>query len=365
MLFSIVLCSVTSIFFLLNSFILKLKTNLFSEKSLGKNYHKFIVYSEGKQYYSVFKPILDEFETRKIPVMYYTSSEDDNILKEKYEYIQTEFIGKGNKAYFKLAFLNADICLMTTPQLDVLQLKRSKKVKHYCHILHAVGFSMGYRLFSLDYYDSVLCDAKYQIPMIREIEKKRNLPPKKLQVVGCTYMDFNKKRLGEPEPNEKYTILIAPSWGQYSLLNRFGEEILSKLSETDFKVIVRPHPQSLIVDKKLIDNLSKEYEKYSDISWDFSSDNLKAMSKSDVLISDFSSIMMDYAFLFKKPFLYVDTKINFDIYDSSDLDDLPPWRFKTMEIIGRKLNIENGDITNIVDIINQVKSDDKLLENIE
>ena len=44
--------------------------------------------------------------------------------------------------------------------------------------------------FSLDYYDSVLCDAEYQIPMIREIEQKRNLPAKELKIVGSSYLDY-------------------------------------------------------------------------------------------------------------------------------------------------------------------------------
>ena len=367
MLFSIVLCSITTVFFLLNSLIIKFKTRLFSEKSLSKNHHKFVIYSEGNQYYSVFKPVLDEFEARQIPVTYYTSSENDNILNEKYDYISSSYIGSGNKAYLKLAFLNADVCLMTTPQLDVLQLKRSKNVRHYCNILHSIGFSLDYRLFALDYYDSVLCDAEYQIPLIREIEQKRNLTPKILKVVGSTYMDFNKKNVQNvnDERDEKFTVLVAPTWGQFSLLNKFGTELLDKLSHSDFRIIVRPHPQSLKVEKNIIDELRNKYKNVENISWDFSSDNLKTMSESDVMISDFSSIMMDYSFLFKKPFLYVDTDIDFDYYDCSDLDEKPPWKFKTIEEIGRKLNINNEDISNIVEIINEVRQDNHLVQKIE
>ena len=45
--------------------------------------------------------------------MYYTSAENDFILNENYSYVQKEFLGKRNKAFFKLAFLNAAVCLMT------------------------------------------------------------------------------------------------------------------------------------------------------------------------------------------------------------------------------------------------------------
>lgn len=366
MLFSVVLCAVGALYFLLNSLILKFKTKIFAKKSLAKNNHKFVVYSEGKQYYSVFKPILDEFEKRNIEVMYYTSARDDEIFNENHSYIKKEYIGKGNSAYFKLAFLRADVCLMTTPQLDVLQLKRSPNVKHYSHIMHSIAFAMLYRLFSLDYYDSVLCDADYQIPMIRELEKKRGLPAKELLVVGSTYMDFNSQRLPQKKYSEHLEILIAPTWGQSGLLAKFGEKILDELiNNTNYKITVRPHPQSVKVEKGLIAQLQRKFRNPERLKWDFSADNLQAMANADVLISDFSGIMFDYAFLFKKPFLYVDTDINYEIYDFSDLDEKITYKHKVASLIGRKLNIENGDVKNIQEIIEEINQNPDIEKNIE
>ena len=365
MLFSLLLCSITSIFFIFNSLILKIKTRFFS-KSLSTKKHDFVIYSEGNQYFCVFKPILDEFEKRKINLTYYTSSKNDPVFSKNYNYIKSEYIGKNNTAYFKLAFLNADICLLTTPHLDVFQLKRSKNTKHYCHIFHSISFSMNYRLFALDYFDSVLCDAKFQIPLIREIEKKRNLPSKKLAVVGSTYMDYNKKRLDEIKTkpkNDKFTILIAPSWGRFSLLNKFGKSILEDFKNTEYKIIIRPHPQSLRVDKKLIDDLITSTKNSKNISWDFDSDNLKSLSKADILISDFSCIMMDYAFLFNKPFLYLKTDIVFDTLDCSDLDETA-WRYKILDEIGKELKPQNGDIENLKNIIEEMKNNPNYEKNI-
>jgi len=363
MLFSVVVCSITTLLFLFHSLFLKLKFLPFFAKNNNSKKLEFVIYSEGNQYYPVFKPVLDEFEARKISVTYYTSAENDLLFEEKYEYINREFIGKGNKAYFKLAFLNADICLMTTPQLDVLQLRRSKNVKHYSHILHSIGFDMMYRLFSLDYYDSVLCDAEYQVSMIREIEKKRNLSPKKLPVVGSTYMDFKKKQLPERNNKSKFSVLLAPSWGKDSLLNKYGEKFLNKFIDGDFDIVVRPHPQSLIVEKDLIESLQERYKKYTNITWDFSSNNLIAMANSDILISDFSCIMCDYAFLFNKPFLYIDTNINYEKYDNSELDNYEQYLFSKK--IGTKLNMEDSDCQDIVKIVNTVVNDKQLLEKIQ
>ncbi|MCM1010163.1 MAG: hypothetical protein NC390_04715 [Fusobacterium sp.] len=195
MLFSVVLGMCATAYFVLYSLFIRLKGSLFASRGLSKDNKPFVIYSEGTRYFPVFKPVIDEFERRKIPLVYLTSSEDDPFFGENYEYVTGEYIGTGNSAYFKLAFLRADVCLMTTPQLDVLQLKRSKFVKHYSHIFHSVGFSMDYHLFGVDYFDSVLCDGEFQIPLIREIENKRNLPAKELPVVGSTYMDFFASKL--------------------------------------------------------------------------------------------------------------------------------------------------------------------------
>lgn len=355
MLFSIILGLVTTLIFVLNSLILKLKIKLFSGGRGKLNNEKIVIYSEGAQYYCVFKPILDEFEKRKIPVTFFTSDKNDPFFIDDYDYVKGSFIGKGNIAYFKLAMLRADVCLMTTPHLDVMQLKRSKFVKHYCHILHSISFSLDYRLFALDYYDSVICDADFQIPMIRELEKKRNLPQKELFVAGSTYMDYYYSGIKNlPEKKDKsFTVLIAPSWGRDGLLRKHGEKIINKLIESDYKIIIRPHPQSMLVEKKIIDKFKDKYGKYKNVEWNFDKDNLKILSQSDVMISDFSCVMFDYAFLFNRPFLFFKTITNNEMYDMCDLDETP-YRYRIMDEIGRE--IKENDIDNICEIIEQFRN---------
>ncbi len=363
MLFSVVLGCSATLFFIFSSVYIKLKQIFFAKNDLCKNNIPFVIYSEGNQYFTLFKPILDEFEKRKIPLHYYTSEEIDRIFETDYKYIKTEYIGKQNKAFFKLAFLKADICLMTVPQLDVLQLKRSKFVKHYSHIFHSITFSMHYRLFSLDYYDSVLCDGEFQIPMIREIEQKRNLPQKELVVTGCPYMDYlqnEKQKLNISE--HPYTILLAPSWGSESMLNKFGSKLIRELLKTGYNIIIRPHPQSWRVETDLLKKLQNEFKEYTNISWNKDSDNLKVLAMSDILISDFSSVMFDWAFLFNKPFIYSNSDMNKEIYDMSELDEEPK-RYEIMRKIGKELTKENlGDIKNLIE---NLKDNEEIQSEIE
>ncbi len=69
--------------------------------------------------------------------------------------------------------LTADVCLMTTPGINVYQLKRSKGVKHYAHVLHAASDATMYRLFGIDYFDSILLSGDYQKKDIRLLEEIR------------------------------------------------------------------------------------------------------------------------------------------------------------------------------------------------
>ena len=273
--------------------------------------------------------------------MFFTSSEDDPVFNDSYMHIFTEYIGEGNKAFTRLNFLEADVCLMTTPGLDVYQLKRSRGVKHYSHVLHAVDDATSYRLFGLDYFDSVLLSGEYQKEHIRILEQKRGIKEKELVVVGCPYLDVLQEKVSTLPENssEGFTVLVAPSWGKSGILSRYGSSLLDRLVETGFQIIVRPHPQSNQSEKDVLDELTNRYADNKNLSWDYSTENLHALSSSDIMISDFSGVIFDYTFLFDRPFLYVTGEYDSMPYDSFDIDE-QPWKFRILPEIGRELKKE-------------------------
>lgn len=363
MLLSLVLSVVGTLFFIFNLLIIKLK-RLFFIKNKIENKFSIVIFSEGKMYWKIFKPILDEFENREKAVTFLTCNEDDYVFKENYKYVNAKFIGTGYSAMAKMAFLKADICLMTTPQLDVLQLKRSKFCKNYVHIFHSISSSNDYRLFALDFYDAVLCDAEFQINDIRAMEQKRQLPAKDLKVVGSPYMDYLEKSLNslDVQKNNKFTILLAPTWGQDGLLNKYGNNLIDKLVKDDYCIIIRPHPQSLIVEKDIIKKLENKYSSNKNIIFDYDNNNLISMAKSDIMISDFSGIMFEYAFLFNKPFLYQNSKMIDEIYDYSELG-VKPLRYSIINDIGVELNENN--IVNIDKIVEDLRNNEKISQQIK
>jgi hypothetical protein len=304
-LFSVVIGLTAAGYFLFQAFYLKVKVLLTGGKAKKGINNKFVIYAEDKRYWVFFQSILDEFEARQTEVLYLTSSEDDPVFTYGYRYIKGKYIGNNNKAFVFLNFLSADIVLATTPDLDVLQWKRSKTVKHYSHFIHAAGGSSMYRLFGLDYFDSVLLSGDCEINEMRTLENIRSLPDKKIAVVGNTYFDLCSEKIKQipEENNHPYTVLVSPSWGPSSLFKVYGKKLLDPLSETGWRIIIRPHPQSLIVEKPMITEFTVQYKDNSSVEWDYNHENIFAMAKSDVMISDFSGIIYDYVFLFDRPVL--------------------------------------------------------------
>jgi len=362
MLFTIIIGIISASVFFLRTLVVKMRFAMTGGKTKDKNKDNnklnYVIFSDSKRYWNIFKPICDEFEKRKIDITYYTASSDDPALDEKYEHVKCEFIGEGNKAYARLNMMKAKICLSTTPGLDVLQWKRSKDVDCYVHIYHAVDEGLGYRMFGVDFYDAVLLTGEFQEANIRKLEELRHLPAKETVVTGSTYMDELKKKADKvnTESNGEKIILLAPSWGPSSILNRYGEKIIDALINTGYKIAVRPHPQMAISDPELLRGLKEKYPDNEKFSWNADNDNFDILSKSSVMITDFSGIIFDYSLVFDKPLIYADTSMDLAPYDAAWIDE-PLWRFEVLPQLGVKLEEENFD--KLKDVIENLLTNDE------
>lgn len=365
MLFSILIGAAATVFFLFRALLLKLKFFFSGKKDgsaqLDSSYKPYVIYNEGNQYWNTFKPVVEEFEARKIPLEYLTSSKTDPVFEQKYNYVKAEFIGEGNAAFAKLNMLSAGVVLMTTPGLQVYQLKRSKNVKHYSHVLHMPNDATTYRLFGLDFFDSVLLTGDYQAADIRYLEEKRGISKKELVTVGCPYLDVYKKNIAEipEEENHPFTVLVSPSWGDVGILKKYGEKLLDPLSKTGWRIIVRPHPQSKKSEAEMLDRLAARYKDNTNIVWDYERQNIFSLKKADIMISDFSGIIFDYTFLCDKPVMYVNAGMDLRPYDAYDLDGKELWQYSVLKKFGTELKEEQ--FANIKEVIQSV-SDSKQLE---
>ena len=358
-LFSILIGAAATLYFVGRALIIKLKVIFSGGKTAVITAHPYVIYSEGKQYWNVFKPVLDDFEKRETEILYLTSSGDDPVFDQSWKFVKAEFIGEGNRAFARLNMLHAKICLMTTPGLNVYQLKRSKMTAHYSHVLHMASDATTYRLFGLDYFDSVLLTGDYQANDIRILEKQRGLPEKKLITAGCSYLDvYNEKIKNIPkEENHPFTVIVSPSWGTSALLSRYGEKLLDPLRDSKWRIIIRPHPQSKKSEAELLARLEIRYNDCSNIEWDYERENIYSLSKADIMISDFSGIIFDYMFLRDKPVLYVNKGFDLRPYDADDLEH-ELWQFKIIKEAG--IELKEDDFSRIAEIIKNAADSETL-----
>ena len=293
-------------------------------------------YAESAAYWMTFKPILEALERRGIKSTYLTSAQDDPVFSCGLSCVSARFIGKSNTAYTALGFLQTKVFVLTTPGIDVLQIRRSPGVKRYVHVVHAVGDIHTYKLFSFDYYDAVFCSGPAQAKSLRALESLRHTRPKDLVLLGCPYLDELVKRAQqapEPEPN---TVVVAPTWGKNGLLTRTGSLIPRMLAEAGFHVILRPHPQSFVSEIDLMHKLAQELSDCRQIEWDRNPDGFASLSRARLMVSDISGVIFDFAFVFLRPVVSVGAGPVKDGFEAWDIPH-PAWEMSALDDLGRRI----------------------------
>ena len=352
MLFTILIGLVSAGIYSLRMLILKLKFVASGGKAVDTgDVIPYVIFSDNKRYWSNFEGVCREFDKRGIDVAYMTASPDDPALSCGLPHVKAEFIGEGNRAFAKLNLLKADVLLSTTPGLEVYQWKRSRDVKYYVHILHAANEVTLYRMFGIDYYDALLLSGQHHIDDVRALEKLRRLPEKDLALAGIPYMDDMLARLSQTASLEHkgVTVLLAPTWGPEGILAKYGERIIDALLATGYHLIIRPHPQSFQSETELMEKLMQRYPESEQLEWNRDTDNFEVLRRSDIMISDFSGVIFDFALICDKPIVYTAADIDTSIYDAWWLKE-PLWTEKILPKLGKELTDDNfTEVKNIID----------------
>lgn len=324
-----------------------------------------VIYGESATYWSTFEPLLRELGRRDEKVEYLTSTENDPCFSAGLPTcIACKYIGSGTKAYTRLNFMKADVMVLTTPGIDVLQIRRSSGVGKYIHVLHSLVDLHKYKLFSFDYYDAVICNGEYQVKSLRALEAARGTQPKDLPIAGCLYFDGLVKR-HEQAPSvqpDPVCVLLAPTWGNLGMLSRYGTDIPRILADAGFNVIIRPHPQSFISDAQLIRHIAADLSSYKNIVWDKNPDGYHSLSRASILISDFSGVIFAFAFLFFRPVITLyDRAKEREGFEAFDLDH-PNWNIEVIKEIGSV--VSTLDLQNLPAITQQLLSKQNIAERI-
>jgi len=286
---------------------------------LPKHKKRILFYAEYGGQHSYFEGIIRELTDKHGQnICYITSDIKDPLLKLSDDKITALYINYLLALFMPL--IDCEVAVMTLTDLNNYYIKRSKNPVHYVYVFHSmVSTHMIYRAGSFDNYDSILCVGPYQVREIRKYEELNDLPAKNLVKAGyyrleriySAYQEYI-KNLERNEKPVKPTVLIAPSWGDDNVLESCGEKLISSLLKAEYRVIVRPHMETIKHRFKLINDLENKFLNNPNFSMikGFAPDDL--IFGADVLISDYSGSALSYTFGTERPVLFLDVppKIN-------------------------------------------------------
>jgi len=273
-----------------------------------------VFYSEDISSFVHFEQIIHEL-TKEMgyQICYVTSAKDDPILNSQNKKIKAFYIGLGATRTKFFMELKAEVLVMTMPSLETYFIKRSRVYPvHYVYVFHSINSThRNYRKNAFDHFDSIFCTGPHHVKEIIATEQLYNLKRKNL--VKCGYGLIDKLQKNKPVKNQEMCtkdgrkkILVAPSWGKKGLLETKGPELVKILLDAGYHVTVRPHPMTVRKWPKIIKTIRSEFKDESNFEMETDVSSFESLYSTYGLISDWSGIGFEYAFVCERLVLYVD-----------------------------------------------------------
>ena len=275
-------------------------------KKLPKSYKKVVFYSESFQDWHHLKPLLNALLDEDIAVTYVTSDDKDPGLLKLSKKYRSIYIGKGFFRILFFQFLRAKLLILTMMDLNNFELKRSMHPVHYVYIFHSLTSThMVDTEKSFDHYDTIFCAGPHQKKEIELREKNKDLKAKNLVPYGYPRIEKLIQLSSKPK-NEKKVILLAPTWGEQSIINLMGMEICSIIINQGYSLILRPHHETIKRSPQLIDEIENKYSHLETFRLVREMGDAESLLQSDLLICDWSGTAIEYAFGLEKPIIFID-----------------------------------------------------------
>lgn len=351
---SVVTAAIGSLWYFLMSVFYRLTGKKPSNQSVVSKENSLVIFSEGRAYWGTFRPLIEELIKQRIPFHYRTLDLHDPALMIESQYMESKRLSLNSFSLAELKNIKAPVMVSTTPNIGTkgFPITKPAGVGNLIHVFHHVGDISIYKKNSLDHYDSVILVGDFQEKSIRNLEKSRNLKQKKLISLGLLYLDDLYQNLPQSKcaHEDRPTILIGSSWGKKGCLQTYGTEFINSLANAGFNIIIRPHPQSAVSEPTFIAQCKRE-TKNPHVKWDEKISPSESMHKSQLLISDTSSLRFDYAFLYEKPIITLEIpRGNLTEFEAIDLDE--HWHESAAHKIGKIVDGEK--IMDIADIVSDV-----------
>jgi len=298
-----------------------------------------VFYAENKASMDYFGSLISELtEKMNLQICYVTSVKDDPILDTKNQRILPFYIGDGTVRTKFFLTLKAKILVMDMPDLDQFHIKRSKICPvHYVYLFHSMFSIHSYlRKGAIDNYDTIFCVGPHHVNEVRETEKIYELKPKNLVKYGFGRLDTllqKKENFQITNSDTKDLIIIAPTYGDNNLLEKCGIKLIEILLKSNFRVILRPHLRTLKNSTKLIGSINEKFKKNPNFILEKGDIPFDSYHNSKCMISDWSGISLEYAFIFERPVIFIDVPKKVLNPNSSDIS-LEPIEISIRKKIG-------------------------------
>ncbi|MGH7302494.1 MAG: CDP-glycerol glycerophosphotransferase family protein [Candidatus Rokuibacteriota bacterium] len=201
--------------------------------------------------------------------------------------------------------------VLTMLDLQNFHLKRSVHPVHYAYVFHSMGSThMVDHASSYDHYDSLLCAGPHHVAEIRRREELQRLPPKHLFAHGYPRLERLVAQAGAAQaprrPAGQTSALLAPTWGEQSILHVCGEPLIAALLGAGIRVVLRPHYQTTRLAPRLVEGLVARFGSDPGFRHVGRMEESASLLDSDVLVCDWSAMAIEYGLRLGKPVLFVD-----------------------------------------------------------
>ncbi len=290
----------------MNSFINSIK-EILRYKKIDKVFREIVFFTENNNYSFFFKNIIESLLDKQINVTIISNDKHDIFLKNNNKNLKVFIIDNFFLLQYFFSNINCKNFIMTTPDLGNGIINKSPFTKNYIYIFHSlISTTVAYKRNAFKNYDTFFCPTTIHLKELKDFfegEKKE----KKLIKVG--YPKINELKNFKPQIiDKKNKILIAPTWGVDSAVNKYEIFILiEKLLEKEFNIIFRPHPMSFEKDKESINKILKKFNKYENFNLSKDKNNLEVFYNCENLITDWSGSAIEFSLAFKKPSIFLDT----------------------------------------------------------
>ena len=311
-----------------------------------------VFYSEKSGFWKYFRDIVMRLlEWSNLTIHYVTNDPEDQVfeLAKTEKRIVPYYIGP-KKIIPLMMKMDADVVVMTTPDLDTFHIKRSyvRKDTEYIYTPHdPMSVHMSFREGAMDHFDTVLCAGPQQMEEIRKTEEVYGLPEKTLVPCGyCLLDDMTADwAVREKKPADGIKrILIAPSWNEDNILDSCADELIRDLLKEGRKITVRPHPEYVKRYPAKLNALANRWKEQTGeqlvFETDFSSN--ESLYEADILITDWSGIAYEYSYTTGKPTLFINTKMKCPNPNWEKIG-ITPLEISLRDRIGRSLDKDQLD----------------------